>query len=605
MTGGRSFSVWHVMLSVILSVWVGLAGIAFAQADADVRRLDLEPQTPILGAAWAAAGGEPFRFAIIGDKTGASPGDWPLFDLTLNEVNKWRPDFAVMVGDMVEGDSTDPVRIDEQWREFLGHVQALEVPLFIIPGNHDIPNPPALADWHERHGRSYYSFVYRDCLFIMLNAMEHWKDNGASLGETQTGYALDVLKRHPNPRHTFIFIHVPHWQGSAHAEWLRIEEGLRVRPHTVIAGHIHRNSYEERNGGQYVTVAASKGAAPFAEAPQAPEFGAFPAWAQVSVSDGRAEVTLVEPGSPRTWPASVAPVSCSRALRDLVSADAVLPEKTEDGLLKTGYVTTVNNGLPAEVSVRLTVQHPGNDAWKPISNSDADAVIEVGPGQKRSIAQRFLVPETSLTPAPMIQTQITYKGLALDGQNVRNIPVFPRDAMRWPAEWMALAPPYDAGPISSAPPADPRKDWPLLFVSHAAEKGYRASESINEEGVSRTWKVIPVVIEDDSAFVNMGVLSELPVKVFSYASIYVYSPSARTAYVRFRVDDFGQMFVNGKPINDGQIFRTRRDPVFVAVPLDKGWNNVCVKAINNGGGWTFHCLFADPDKELRFANAPE
>jgi len=595
---------WRIVAVSLVLALLGVCASVVAQTFAGRGGPDLEPNTPVLGKTWIAAGEGSFRFAVVGDKTGGSEGDWPLYDRTLVEVNEWRPDFAVMVGDMIEGNSTDPARINGQWEEFLSHVDALNIPLFIIPGNHDIPYPAALDDWHTRHGRSYYSFTYRDCLFIMLNAMESWKDNGAYLGEAQIAYVRQTLQRYAGVRHTFMFVHVPYWH-EANAEWFRIEEELRERPHTVFAGHIHRNSYEERNGGRYLAVAASKGVAPLTQPPSAPEFGLFPAWVQVCVDDKDVRLTLIEPGADRQWPASIAPTAYLKAFRDLISAEAMLPEQVDDGFWKTGYMTTVNNGLPAAVSVHLTVQHPADDAWKPISELDAEAILEVGPGEKKTIAQRFVVPERRLTPAPVVRTKITYKDETFGGQNTRNLPIFPKAVMRWPKEWMAVTPVYGAGPISNSLPADPRKEWPLLFASHPAEKGYNTGGFSGADGIARTWKTIPVAEIEDSALVNMGLLSELPDKVFSYASTYVHSPKARTAYIQFRVDDFGQVFVNGLPVDDGRIYRTRRNPVFVAIRLEMGWNNVCVKAINNGGGWTFHCLFADPDAELRFANTPE
>lgn len=558
----------------------------------------LEPGTPLLGKPWTATTQEPFRFALLGDKTGGSPGDWPLFDLSIAGINQWKPDFAVMIGDMTEGDSADPARIQEQWQEFKGHIDAFEVPLFVIPGNHDIPNAPALGRWNERLGRTYYSFVYRGCLFVMMNSMELWKDNGASLGNEQVEYVLDTLGRHKDVRHTFLFVHVPYWQDGGNPEWNRIDAALKGRPHTVLAGHIHRNSYEERGGGQYLTVSASKGAQPLAEAPKTPEFGGFPAWGQVVVTDSRARLTLVEPGTDRTWPGDIAPLAYLKALRDLVSSDALMPEKASEGNMKTGFVTEVDNKLAAPVRLDLSVRHPAHDAWKPIEETDAKVSVEVEPGQKKSITQHFLVPETRLTPSPTVSMELSYKDTKLPGQAERNLPLFPKTALRGPETWMAWAAPYEAGPLSSSLPDNPRRDWPRLFESHPEENGYLASK----DGTSE-WKEISSIPLEGSLFTDLGPLSSLPLGVFSYASAYIHSPSARTIYLQFRVDDFGQILVNGKYLEDGRIFRTRKDPIFVAAPLREGWNNVTVKAINVGGGWSFHLLVADPGKELQFATA--
>jgi len=84
----------------------------------------------------------------------------------------------------------------------------------------------------------------------------------------------------------------------------------------------------------------------------------------------------------------------------------------------------------------------------------------------------------------------------------------------------------------------------------------------------------------------------------------VQSPKQQIVYARFRVDDYGQIFVNGEPFEERRLFRTRRDPTWVAIPLEAGWNTVVVKSIAIAGGWSFRLLFADPDYELQFAPYP-
>jgi hypothetical protein len=44
-----------------------------------------------------------FTFAIIGDKTGGGLRNWPIFDRAMDEVSRLHPDFAIMVGDLIQG----------------------------------------------------------------------------------------------------------------------------------------------------------------------------------------------------------------------------------------------------------------------------------------------------------------------------------------------------------------------------------------------------------------------------------------------------------------------------------------------------------------------
>ena len=62
------------------------------------------------------------------------------------------------VGDLIEGGSEDREIVDAEWEEFVSFVEALEMPFFYVPGNHDISNQVMADVWQERFGRSYYSF---------------------------------------------------------------------------------------------------------------------------------------------------------------------------------------------------------------------------------------------------------------------------------------------------------------------------------------------------------------------------------------------------------------------------------------------------------------
>ena len=75
-----------------------------------------------------------FSFAIIGDKTGGGQDKWHVFDRAIAEINALKPDFAIMVGDLIQGYTTDLEQIESEWREFWGHESALEAPFIPLPG---------------------------------------------------------------------------------------------------------------------------------------------------------------------------------------------------------------------------------------------------------------------------------------------------------------------------------------------------------------------------------------------------------------------------------------------------------------------------------------
>ena len=68
-----------------------------------------------------------FSFAIIGDKTGGGLDKWHIFDRAISEINSLQPDFAIMVGDLIQGVTTDIAQLDTEWEEFWRHESPLTV----------------------------------------------------------------------------------------------------------------------------------------------------------------------------------------------------------------------------------------------------------------------------------------------------------------------------------------------------------------------------------------------------------------------------------------------------------------------------------------------
>lgn len=109
-----------------------------------------------------------FRFAIIGDRGGgANPNG--TFQRTVEQLNWMQPEFVMSVGDYVEGYTSKPEVLKAQWDEFDDIVSKLQMPFFLLRGNHDINTPITRQAWAERRGPDYYHFRYKNTLFIILD----------------------------------------------------------------------------------------------------------------------------------------------------------------------------------------------------------------------------------------------------------------------------------------------------------------------------------------------------------------------------------------------------------------------------------------------------
>ena len=236
---------------------------------------------------------ENFQFIVVGDRTGGANVEGT-FDLAADQIRLLQPEFAINVGDLIEGYSDDPTELHAEWDEVDAMLARIEVPFFRTPGNHDIANTVAQEVWRERFGATYYSFVYGDTLFLVLDSedpprvapegmkakielynrlqtedpeqaktmlAEFMSDESVVAGlaiqvefdEAQTEFIRDALAQNPDVRWTFLFLHEPAWENPSDS-FKAIQEMLKDRDHTFIAGHLHYYDYDDIDGHEHITM---------------------------------------------------------------------------------------------------------------------------------------------------------------------------------------------------------------------------------------------------------------------------------------------------------------------------------------------------------------
>jgi hypothetical protein len=206
-----------------------------------------------------------FRFAVVTDRTGEHREG--VFESAMPKVNLLQPAFVMSVGDLIEGYTEDPAQLDREWDEFQAFVARLQMPFFYVPGNHDMSNRVMAEEWRERFGPTFYHFRYKDTLFVALNSelfgMVHDPAEplpGPETQEQQMAWLQGVLAANADVRWTLLFVHQPLWdKKQVPPDWLRVEDWLAGRPHTVFAGHFHRYTSHVRRGNNYITLATTGG----------------------------------------------------------------------------------------------------------------------------------------------------------------------------------------------------------------------------------------------------------------------------------------------------------------------------------------------------------
>ncbi|MCK4347036.1 MAG: right-handed parallel beta-helix repeat-containing protein, partial [Thermoplasmatales archaeon] len=199
---------------------------------------------------------EPFTFVQVTDTHIGSSGAKDRFEQAILEINKLKPDFILVTGDVVEYAyhiTTQPPILHYDsgfFKQFLNPLETLDksIKVYVIPGNHDRYNDlylsRSLKNYHEHiktpgpdiEKDDYllkpdnYTFVHKNYLFIGLDSGEDisWLDEikgiigwgftpeGSGLSEDQ----ISALKGINSDLPKIIFMHHPAINDEDDGEWI-------------------------------------------------------------------------------------------------------------------------------------------------------------------------------------------------------------------------------------------------------------------------------------------------------------------------------------------------------------------------------------------------
>ncbi len=224
---------------------------------------------------------EDFQFAIVTDRTGGHRAG--VFMDAVNKLNLLQPEFVISVGDLIEGYTENMPELENQWNEFDGFVNQLEMPFFYVPGNHDITNQVMEDVWKSRLGDTYYSFIYKEVLFLCLNSEDQKRGAGrGTISDEQYNWIKATLNKNEDVKHTLVFMHQPLWTLEDTKRWNDVEVLLKNREHHVFTGHYHRYTKYQRNNGKYFVLATTGGSSSL----RGTDFGEFDHVVWVTMKNG-------------------------------------------------------------------------------------------------------------------------------------------------------------------------------------------------------------------------------------------------------------------------------------------------------------------------------
>lgn len=252
--------------AILLAAALGFASAASAEERVEHFESDVQTTTKPWTHLNFDNDSQNFKFAIVSDRAGGvRPG---ILADAVSKLNLLVPEFVMSVGDFIPGNTADRAQLAKEWAEFDAELKDLKAPFFFVPGNHDMNNGVQREVWMERSGVPFYSFLYKDVLFLALDTTG---EKGEIIPDYQVEAMRKALEKHHDARWTFVFMHHPLWLYDNPAGFAKVEELLTGRNYTVIAGHFHRYLHDWRNNANYYILATTGGGSQL----RGPRYGEF------------------------------------------------------------------------------------------------------------------------------------------------------------------------------------------------------------------------------------------------------------------------------------------------------------------------------------------
>jgi Calcineurin-like phosphoesterase len=186
-----------------------------------------------------------FSFVVLGHIRGSDHGKMsPVLDELLDKVREQAPDLVFLTGDMIWGYfhkiAPDADVIKRDWERLDAALGRLGVPVYRVPGNHDIHDPITRDVYFARYGELPQAFTFRGSRFLLLNStwipegtealplQSYQHLRGKQLGAKQIEFIRKELSGNQQYENVFLFMHHLLWWHQEEAKWWREVHPLLV-----------------------------------------------------------------------------------------------------------------------------------------------------------------------------------------------------------------------------------------------------------------------------------------------------------------------------------------------------------------------------------------
>lgn len=194
---------------------------------------------------------KPFSFVVIGHVRGPEDGKLnSMLDELLADVRQLKPDMLILTGDMIWGSVkkalADNKIVTEDWERLDAKLVQLGVPIYRVPGNHDIHDPVTRDIYFKRYGKLPQAVNFPQGRLIFLNSSYVPVGNdpeprkyimGQPLDAGQIDFLRRELSKSAQNEHVFVFMHHLLWWDEDAAWWREVHPLLvRSKVRAVFSG---------------------------------------------------------------------------------------------------------------------------------------------------------------------------------------------------------------------------------------------------------------------------------------------------------------------------------------------------------------------------------
>lgn len=210
-------------------------------------------------------------FVVLGHVRGDRSRELnPLLPELLSEVRELDPDFAVLTGDMIWGNPeqapADRASVLSQWEALDSALASLDVPVYRVPGNHEMSDRVTFDLYMERYGSLPSVIDHGPLRLLLLNSAwpstegaQRAPTRGYDLDPAQVRFVQERIAEAGDSSHVFVFLHHLLWWGDEDSPWWRdVHPGLaRGGVRAVFSGDYgpEKFSHMRRDGVDYYQAA--------------------------------------------------------------------------------------------------------------------------------------------------------------------------------------------------------------------------------------------------------------------------------------------------------------------------------------------------------------